>query len=192
MLTWVDIALLAVLGLSSLVGLWRGFVVEVMSLVVWIAAFWLAFAFGDDVAALFDGVVQAEAAKLFLGYATLFFGALLVGGLVTWLMGRVVKSTGLSGTDRLLGLGFGLARGFVLASVLVLLLGFTPLPQQGEWSQSRVLPGFVVGAGWLRTWLPAEVAQYVRFVPLLADPLDHSPDDPGTGDNTAPAPPAAH
>lgn len=189
MLTWVDIAPLAVLALSSIVGLWRGFVVEVMSLAVWIAAFWLAFAFGDDASVLFDGVVEAPAARLFLGYASLFFGALLVGGLVTWLMGKIVKSTGLSGTDRLLGLGFGLMRGFVLASLFVLLLGFTPLPQAREWSESRVLPGFLAGAEWLRTWLPAGVAEHVRFAPLLVNPMDHSPRDPETRDNGDPARP---
>jgi membrane protein required for colicin V production len=189
MLTWVDIALLAVLALSSLVGLWRGFVVEVMSLAVWIAAFWLAFVFGDETSALFAGVVDVPAARLFLGYASLFFGALLVGGLVTWLMGRIVKSTGLSGTDRLLGLGFGLMRGVVLASLFVLLLGFTPLPQARDWTDSRVLPGFMVGAEWLRAWLPAEVAGHVRLAPGLANPIDHSPRDPETGDNVDPADP---
>ena len=183
MLTWVDIVLLAILGLSALVGLWRGFVVEVMSLAVWIAAFWLAFAFGDDVAPLFDGVVQAQAARLFLGYACLFFGALLLGGLVTWLMGKIVKSTGLSGTDRLLGLGFGLMRGLALASLFVLLLGFTPLPQTPEWRDSHMLPGFQRGAEWLRGWLPAEVAEHVRFAPALAELMDHSPRDPETRDN---------
>ena len=183
MLTWVDIGLLAVLALSTLVGLWRGFVVEVMSLAVWIAAFWLAFAFGDDVAPLFDGIVQAAPARLFLGYASLFFGALLIGGLVTWLMGKVVKSTGLSGTDRLLGMGFGLTRGFVLASLFVLLLGFTPLPQAAEWRESRMLPGLQPGAEWLRTWLPTEVAQHVRFEPLIARLTERSPPDPETRDN---------
>ena len=168
MLTWVDIVLLAILGLSALVGLWRGFVVEVMSLAVWVAAFWLAFAFGDDVAALFEGSVESPSARLFLGYAVLFVSALIVGGLATWLMGKLVKSTGLSGTDRILGLGFGLVRGAALASVLVLLMGFTPMPQDAWWRESRVLPGFQTGAEWLRTWLPDAVAERVRFDPAVA------------------------
>lgn len=170
MLTWVDIGLLAILGLSSIVGLWRGFVVEVMSLVVWIAAFWLAFALGDDVAAAFETSVQSPSARLFLGYAVLFLGALLVGGLATWLMGKLVKGTGLSGTDRMLGLGFGLLRGVALACVLVMLLGFTPMPQDQWWKQSRLLPGFQSGAEWLRTWLPDAVAERIRFdLPRLPD-----------------------
>jgi membrane protein required for colicin V production len=174
MLTWADIVLLVILGLSTLVGLWRGFVVEVMSLAVWIAAFWLAFAFGDEAARLFEGVVQAEAARLFLGYAALFFSALLVGGLATWLMGRLVKGTGLSGTDRLFGLGFGLVRGLALGCLLVLLLGFTPLPQQAAWRESHLMPGFQAGAEWLRGWLPDAVRREVRFelpeIPEMPDP----------------------
>lgn len=168
MLTWVDIALLAILGMSALVGLWRGFVVEVMSLAVWVAAFWVAFAFGDDVAVMFEGSVESPSARLFLGYAMLFVGALIVGGLATWLMGKLVQSTGLSGTDRILGLGFGLLRGAALCCVLVLLMGFTPMPQDAWWRTSRVLPTFQVGAEWMRAWLPATVAERVQFDPAAA------------------------
>jgi membrane protein required for colicin V production len=187
MLTWADIALLAILGISTLMGLWRGFVVEVMSLAVWVAAFWVAFAFGDDVAALFEGSVQAPSARLFLGYAALFVFALMVGGLTTWLLGRLVKSTGLSGTDRMLGLGFGLLRGAALACVLVLVLGFTPAPQDPWWRESRLVPSFQRGAEWLRTWLPDAVARHIRFDPLLAALPALSPPDPEAGDNSAEA-----
>jgi membrane protein required for colicin V production len=177
-LSWLDIALLGVVGLSTLVGVWRGFVVEVMSLAVWIAAFWIAFAFGEQAALLFEGTVQAAGARLFLGYAMLFIAALIVGGLATWLMGKLVKSTGLSGTDRLLGLGFGLMRGAALACVGVLLFGFTPLPQTPEWRNSQVLPGFQLGAEWLRGWLPQAVAQHVRFeLPELPLPPETSAPD---------------
>lgn len=188
MLSVADLVLLAIVGLSTLVGLWRGFVVEVMSLAVWVAAFWLAFAFGDDAAQLFAGVVQAAGARLLLGYAALFISALLVGGLATWLMGRLVKSTGLSGTDRLLGLGFGLLRGAALGCVLVLLLGFTPLPQDAWWRESQLLPGFQRGAEWLRSWLPEAVARHVRYTPALPTLPLPSPPDPEQSDNSA-APP---
>jgi len=167
MLTWADIALLVILGLSTLVGLWRGFIVEVMSLAVWIGAFWLAFTYGDRAALLFEGVVEAPSARLLLGYATLFALALAVGGLATWLMGKLVKTTGLSGTDRLLGLLFGLARGYALGAVAVLLAGFTALPGDAWWEQSRVVPAFQRGAEWLRARLPEAVAEEVNFVPVI-------------------------
>jgi len=167
-LTWVDIVLLVIVGLSTLVGLWRGFLVEVSSLLVWALAFWLAFIYGADVSHLFDRSVEQPSARLMLGYALLFVGALAVGGLATWLLGKLVKSTGLSGTDRMLGLGFGLLRGFALGCVLVLLFGFTPMPADPWWQQSRVLPVFETGAQWLRGWLPERVSQYVDFSPLKA------------------------
>ena len=167
MLTWADIGLLVILGLSTLVGLWRGFIVEVMSLAVWVAAFWIAFAYGDSAAALFESQVAQPSARLFLGYSMLFVLALIVGGLATWLLGKLVQSTGLSGTDRLLGMLFGLLRGAALGSVAVLLAGFTPLPADPWWQESRILPTFQRGAEWLRTWLPESVAQEVNFVPVI-------------------------
>jgi membrane protein required for colicin V production len=99
-------------------------------------------------------------------------------------MGKLVKSTGLSGTDRLMGLVFGLLRGVALACVLVLLLGFTAMPRDPWWRESRLLPEFQRGAEWLRTWLPATVAQHVNFGALI-------PSLPGMGDNGAPQPAAA-
>lgn len=184
MLTWADIALLAILGLSTLVGLWRGFIVEVMSLAVWVGAFWLAFTYGDNAALLFEGVVEAPSARLLLGYASLFALALAVGGLATWLMGKLVKSTGLSGTDRLLGLLFGLARGYALGAVAVLLAGFTALPGDAWWEQSRVIPAFQRGAEWLRVRLPEAVAEEINFVPVIRLEL---PDPSGKPAQAAPA-----
>ncbi len=82
-------------------------------------------------------------------------------------MGKLVKTTGLSGTDRLLGLLFGLVRGYALGAVAVLLAGFTALPGDAWWEQSRVVPAFQRGAEWLRAHLPVSVAQEVNFVPVL-------------------------
>jgi membrane protein required for colicin V production len=184
MLNAADVALLAVIALSCVVGLWRGFLVEVMSLAVWAAAFWLAFSHGEAASTMFAGAVAAAPARLFLGYATLFIGALVTGGLATWLIGKLVKSTGLSGTDRLLGLGFGALRGAALCCVAVLVLGFTPLPQDPWWSGSRLLPSFTAGAQWMRGWLPEAVASHVRFealpnVPALPEtsPLPATPQE---------------
>jgi len=176
MLNAADIALLAVVALSCVMGFWRGFLVEVMSLGVWAGAFWLAFTFGDNVADMFAHVVETPSARLFLGYTVLFLGALTIGGMTTWLIGKLVKSTGLSGTDRLLGLGFGAARGVALCCVAVLVLGFTPLPQDPWWSGSRLLPSFTAGAQWLREWLPEAVANQVQLERLPA--LPELPSDP--------------
>jgi membrane protein required for colicin V production len=161
-MNWADFVLLGVLAISMAVGVWRGFVVEVLSLTVWIGAFWLSIGFGADVAAYLTGVDEPSA-RLFLGYAGVFLVVLVLGGLATWGIGKLIANTGLSGTDRVLGLGFGLARGLVLACVAVMLLGFTPVPQDAWWSQSRFLPGVQRGAEWMVTFLPPDAAELIRF-----------------------------
>jgi len=175
MLTWADFALLLILAVSMGVGLWRGFVVEVLSLTVWIAAFWLSMGFGEDVAGRLTGVEQPSA-RLLLGYAGVFIAVLMVGGLLTWLLGKVIANTGLSGTDRVLGLGFGLMRGLVLACVAVLLMGFTPLPQAAWWQQSRLLPSVQRGAEWMVNFLPSAAADEIHFD---APPVSSQPPDLG-------------
>src|SRR6476646_4983653 len=111
MLSAVDWMLLAVVALSALMGAMRGIVVEVLSLVVWIAAFWLAFVYGAEVAGLFLAQMHDPAARLLVAYAAVFIAALIVGSLVTWLIGKLVRTVGLGGIDRLLGLLFGVVRG---------------------------------------------------------------------------------
>lgn len=160
-----DYAILAVLGLSVLVGLWRGLVVEVMALVVWVAAFWVAWLFGGQVAARFDPAVSLPSMRIVLGYCVCFLAVLLVGALLRFLLSRLVAGTGLSGTDRLLGMVFGLARGALIVTLVVLLAGFTPLPRDAWWQQSRLLPVFDGGAAWLATNLPADMRAYLDFDP---------------------------
>jgi len=167
MLTWLDLVLLAIVGVSALTGVWRGLIGEVMALVVWVAAFWLAIGFGPQVAELYTGVVDAPTARWLLGYASVFLLVLAIGGLVTWVLRKLVRSTGLSGSDRVLGLGFGLVRGAVVACVLVLVAGFTPLPQEAAWQQAQLVPGFERGARWLQGWLPQVVAEHVSFAPAM-------------------------
>jgi len=162
-LNWVDWLLVGIIAGSALIGLWRGFVVEVLSLLVWVAAFWLALHYGSDVAAMFADRVDTPSARMALGHLLLFVLAIIVGGLLTWLIGKLVRATGLSLIDRLLGLSFGLLRGAGLAVVLVLVLGFTPLPSDPWWQRSQLLPSFEHGAQWLRGWLPEAAAREVHF-----------------------------
>lgn len=155
-----DIAIAVVITISVLIGLVRGFVVEVLSLVVWAAAVVLAMSFGETVAAWLEGTVSLPSARYALGYLSVFFGVLLVGALLVYVMRKVVQGTGLSGTDRLLGMLFGLARGAIVVVVLVLILGLTPLVRDAWWQESRALPAFRALARGMVQWLPESLAQY--------------------------------
>jgi membrane protein required for colicin V production len=169
-----DIVILAVLVLSTLFGLMRGFISEVLSLVCWIAAFWVAWAFGAGIAQLYGGWLADPTARIVAGYVTCFAGVLIVGALVGWMLRMLVKVSGLSGGDRVLGMLFGLARGLLLVTFAVLMLGFTTAPRDAAWwRESALLPAFSNGAGWFAQQLPPEVNRYVEIgrqsLPALSD-----------------------
>jgi membrane protein required for colicin V production len=175
-MNWADYVIIAVLGLSVLMGLWRGLVGEVLALVVWAVAIWVAWRFGPQVASAYTAV-ELPSARIILGYATCFVTVLIAGAIVGFIMRKLVAGSGLGGTDRLLGAIFGLARGLVLVTLTVLLLGFTPFTRDPWWSQSRLLPAFRNGAQWASAHMPPEVTQYLDLRGLLlpAAPPSSSP-----------------
>jgi membrane protein required for colicin V production len=148
---------------SALVSVLRGLVREVLSLVTWVLAFWIAITFFPAVAVLFEGRVELPSARLFLAFLVLFVGTLMAGGLAGFLIGKLVESTGLTGTDRLLGVVFGAARGVVVVAILVLLAGLTPFPNDPWWRQSTLIPHVLPVAIWFKGFLPAEIAGHFRF-----------------------------
>lgn len=192
-MNWADYCILAVLALSVLIGLWRGLISEVMALACWAAAFWVAWMFGDKLAALFSSI-EVPSVRLLLGYGLCFLGVLVAGALVAFVLRKLVAGSGLSGTDRLLGMMFGLARGVLLILLAVLLLGFTPFPRDPWWQQSRLLPGFQNGAEWLAVRLPDNVTRHLDYRGLLtlpalqgrpAAPSLPSPAEAGTAKNSS-------
>lgn len=190
-MNWADYFILGVLGLSVLIGLWRGLIAEVMALACWAASFWVAWLFGDKLAAYFTGV-EVPSVRLLLGYGLCFLAVLIAGALVSFLLRKLVAGSGLSGTDRLLGMFFGLGRGLLLVLIAVLLLGFTPLPRDPWWQQSQLLPGFRGGAEWLSAQLPESVVSHLDLrglLPVPALPLQGLPGVPTSAPAGQPAAP---
>lgn len=160
-MNWTDYIILGVLTLSVLVGLWRGLVSEVLALAIWIAAFWVAWKFGPVVAEALPPAIQLPSARIILGYALCFVAVLILGALLRFVIGKLIQGTGLSGTDRLLGMLFGFVRGVVLVTLLVFLVGFTALTRDSWWQQSVLLPQFQHVAAWLGQQVPPSVNRYV-------------------------------
>lgn len=162
---WPDYAILAVVAISILVGTLRGFIKEVFSLLVWAAAFLVAYHFSGDVAALMEGAVSLPSARMAMGFTGLFVAVLLVGGLLNYLLGRLVESTGLSGTDRLLGGVFGAARGLALVVAVLLVAGFTPIPADPWWQEARTIERLMPLVEWAASWLPDSIAEHLDYAP---------------------------
>ena len=162
---WIDYAILGIVGISGVISLMRGFIREALSLAGWIAAFWVALAFSGVVARWIEGYVSVPSVRVGIAFAGIFFAVLLLGGLVLRVAGLVVEKTGMSGTDRSLGIVFGVLRGIVITASLVLLAGLTSLPRDPWWSQSVLLPHLVELANEIRVFLPPDVQERIRFDP---------------------------
>jgi len=159
----IDYVFIAVLVLSVLVGLWRGFLSEFIALASWVAAFVVGYWFAQDVGAYLEPYIGMASARQVIAFGGLFLVTLLLGGMVNIVVNQLVRKTGLSGTDRLIGVVFGAVRGGALVAVLLLLATLTPLPQDDWWTDSLLIAYFEPIALWLRSWLPTEFAELFVF-----------------------------
>ncbi len=143
-----DLAILGICLVSMLVSLFRGFIREAFSLLVWIAAVYVALRASGPLALRMEPWIEIPSVRMVVAFVGTFVLVLIVGGLLTYLLGKLVASTGLSGTDRLVGALFGALRGLAIVIVAVIIARFTPFPGDPWWQQSRLLPEFERLALW--------------------------------------------
>lgn len=151
--TWVDWAIIAIIAVSALISLTRGFVKEALSLVTWILAGLVAWLFGGALAELLAPYIDTPSLRVIAACSILFILTLLLGGLINYLIGQLVKATGLSGTDRFLGMVFGAARGALLVIVIVGLLSLAPVEADTWWRESVMIPHFLLVADWSKSFI---------------------------------------
>ena len=166
---YVDYAVLGIVLISILVGSLRGFIKEVFSMAVWAAAFLVAFQYSGALAMMLESHIELPSARTSLAFAGLFLSVLLVGGLITFLVGKLVEKTGLSGTDRLLGGVFGAFRGLILILFIMLVAGLTPVPQDPWWQQSRSIQSLLPLAEWSARFLPDYILEYMDLRPDIVE-----------------------
>ena len=153
----LDWIFLAVLLLSALLGLWRGLMVELLSVAGWIAAFIVAQMFANTVGQWLPMEGAVPQLRYAAGFALAFIGTLVASSILGWIAKRMLASVGLSGLDRLLGAAFGLVRGAIILLAVSTVVLMTPMKNSDGWKQS-------VGAGVLSTVLKG-------LKPVLPDEL---------------------
>ena len=150
-MNWADWAIVGVLGLSALISVVRGFIKEAVSLLIWLAAAVVASVFHERLAVWLVDFIGTPSLRLVAAWIALFVSVLIVGGLINFLLGQLVKATGLSGTDRLLGIVFGVARGLIIVmAVLIFLPQVVPVTQDPWWHESVLIPEFLKFEDWAR------------------------------------------
>ena len=161
-LSAVDWILLAVLGLSLLLGMWRGIVQEVLSLAGWVAAFYVSQMNAPQAAAWLPMEGSSQMLRYAAGFVVVFIAVLIATVLVSWMVKKLVSAVGLGPLDRLLGSLFGLMRGMVILLAVTVLVGMTPMRETEAWKQAQ-------GAQWLQQFLhvlkPVLPADFGKYLP---------------------------
>lgn len=161
----VDWAIFIVVVLSTLISAWRGFVKEALSLAAWIMASVVAMTFAPMLAGLITEWIQMPGLRLAIAFFSLFVVTLFLSSLVASLLQHLFKKTGLAGTDRALGMIFGLVRGVLIVSVVVFLLGLTPLREESWWQTSFLIAYVEVGIEWVKSVWPGQGSELLaKFI----------------------------
>lgn len=158
-----DFIILGIVLLSAIVGLVRGFLREICSLVAWVLAIWLAWQFGPLLAPHLGGVLSQEPYGLWAGRAIVFVAVLVAGAIIGFLVHHFVRLSLFSGLDRMLGFLLGTVRGVVIVAFVVILAQTAKLDDESWWERSKLVPAVTPVATLLRAvigeYLPDRMAQ---------------------------------
>lgn len=162
-MSWIDLAILGVIALSSVISIIRGFVKESISLVTWVVASIVAFRYFMPLADLLEPFVNSLTLRQWISGGILFIATLIVGAIVNFIVSQLVSKTGLSGTDKVLGVVFGAARGVLIVSMLILVANLTPMPGTQWWQDSALIGFFQQLADWIRAVIPHDLGAEFSF-----------------------------
>lgn len=176
----IDWCIMGVIIISTVISLWRGFIKEILSLVIWVVAVVVAWLFGGSFASYISPSVQPEWLRVAISCGILFILTLIVGAIINFILARLIKATGLSGTDRFLGMFFGAARGAIGIVILVGLLVDSPASETNKWKESQLIPAFLVVANWSKNavlggWQPVNIPADIPLKPNVDLPVSSSP-----------------
>jgi membrane protein required for colicin V production len=162
-MTAFDLIAVAVIAISVGFSIWRGLVREVLALLSWIAAFWIAKLFAGVVAGWLPVSWSHQGLRIAIGFIAVMLVSVMVFGLISMLIVRLVKAAGLTASDRMLGALFGLLRGLLIVVILVLLGGMTSEPREPYWRNALLSKPLQEMALWAKPLLPGDFARRVSF-----------------------------
>lgn len=157
---WLDWVIVSIIGVSILTGLFRGFVKECVAISVWVLALWLAFRYIHTIDPWLQPYLADKTARSIASFAIVFLAILLLGAILNTVLSFILKRSGLSGTDRLLGMGFGFLRGVFIVSLLIFAARMTSIPHHEYSKQSVLYAKFDPLVNWLNKFVPGFISKF--------------------------------
>jgi len=132
----IDILVILVLFASLIFGFFRGFVKELMSLMAWISAFFVAYYFSSSVAIVlpFDAEFSI---KYITGFVLIFIFVLIISSILIKFISAFVHKIGLGASNIILGGLFGILRGMIIVYFLIFVIEKTSFAEDGAWQHSN-------------------------------------------------------
>ncbi|MEO6022971.1 MAG: CvpA family protein [Burkholderiales bacterium] len=162
-MTIFDYVVIAIVGVSTVLGVMRGAVKEVFSLAGWVIAFIVAKALSVQLSPLLESMFSNSSLRLLVAFVLLFVVTLIAVGIIGYVLTTLLKKIGLGPIDRALGSAIGLTRGLLIMLVLVVLGGMTALPQQKDWRHALTSSWFEKLATAVTPWLPEAMVKRIHF-----------------------------
>ncbi len=162
-MTAFDYAVLTIVGLSVIFSVMRGMIKEVLSILGWVAAFYVGRTYTSQLLPMMPADIPSESLRILAAFLVLFLATLLLSTLLAIAISTVFKKIGLGWLDRLLGAFFGVFRGLLIICILVFLAGLTELPKDARWKNamfSSPIEALVIS---MLPWLPEGIAKHVKY-----------------------------
>lgn len=158
-LSGIDIAILSIVGVSVLTGLYRGFVRELLALGIWVFAFWGASHYSKHFALYLKPYINQDSLRMVISFVSVMFIILILGSLLSSLFSMMLKRSGLSGTDRLLGMVFGWVRGVFIIALIMVVTRIAGFPEKDYADSSKFYRAFQPVVEWMSAYVPKILAQ---------------------------------
>ncbi|MBK8816070.1 MAG: CvpA family protein [Methylococcaceae bacterium] len=160
---WADNAIAGLIIIYTISGFIRGYNQELFSLVVWIVVLAVGWCFSSDFAIFLTKVFATSSTRLVASFVSLALITLTLGWVINLLLSDNGKTTGLSIMERFGGILLGSFHGMIVAFVMVLIAGMTPLPKENWWHKSQFIPPMQTLATILRDNIPTKLAASINY-----------------------------
>jgi membrane protein required for colicin V production len=161
----IDYGIIIIIMVSMLMGLMRGIIREVMSLIIWSAAIMVAISYCNPASGLFHSIIPQAEMCLVIAFILVVFIVLIIGGIISRLIEQIIKATKFTITDRITGGVFGFVRGVAIIALTMAMAKTAGLIQDYSIKDSTLIANFKPAAVWLEKQLPEDMKKLDFHMP---------------------------